>query len=355
MIRLKIDTTEVTVKAGATILDAAREAGISIPTLCHRDGIEHYTSCLVCMVRDLKSGNYLPSCTMPASEGMMIDASGDDVIALRKSAVELLLSEHRADCEGPCRVVCPAGYNIPKMNRLLSEGNIYAAVEYLSQQVPENSVLWCYTCAAYCENACRRKKIDLPVSIRDLSIFIYEKRFPGRDSEFSSERPKPEKKEKSFGSITGKMDSSELTEWLKESGNELSRHREIISDNSASSEAKSCLHCDCRASEDCRLRDAANLLKVKDPRGKLVNAPAVKKINTSTNLIFENAKCIKCGICVRICEDSTAEPALCFLNRGFVSILSEPLTHGFDEVLINKAHECIEACPTGALEYFKKQ
>ncbi len=88
---------------------------------------------------------------------MDIDTEGDDVIALRKKAIELLLSEHRAECEAPCRVVCPAGYNIPLMNRLLSGGKIMERNRAsLVQTGPEAAK--CINCAAYCENACRRKK-----------------------------------------------------------------------------------------------------------------------------------------------------------------------------------------------------
>jgi formate dehydrogenase major subunit len=70
-------------------------------------------------------------------------------------------------------------------------------------------------------------------------------------------------------------------------------------------------------------------------------------------LIFENAKCIKCGLCVRVCEDRNDEPALCFINRGFVSIISEPLTEEFDTILATQSDKCIDVCPTGALGHFK--
>ena len=70
-------------------------------------------------------------------------------------------------------------------------------------------------------------------------------------------------------------------------------------------------------------------------------------------MIFENAKCIKCGLCVRVCDDSSDEPALCFINRGFVSIISEPLTERFENILKTKADICVEVCPTGALSKFK--
>jgi NADH dehydrogenase/NADH:ubiquinone oxidoreductase subunit G len=101
------------------------------------------------------------------------------------------------------------------------------------------------------------------------------------------------------------------------------------------------MHCDCRAANDCRLRDLAEAFAIKDPRGKIVNSPIVKKINHKTGLVFENAKCIKCGLCVRVCEDSTDEPALCFIHRGFVSIISEPLTESFDDILKTKKSKLV--------------
>jgi NADH dehydrogenase/NADH:ubiquinone oxidoreductase subunit G len=93
---------------------------------------------------------------------------------------------------------------------------------------------------------------------------------------------------------------------------------------------------------------------LKDPKGKLINAPIEKKINRKTGLIFENSKCIKCGLCVRICEDRQDQPALCFINRGFISIISEPLTVEFVEILKSTADKCIEICPTGALASFNE-
>ena len=90
--------------------------------------IPHYSSCMVCMVKDKRTGNFLPSCSALVQDGMDIDISGEDVVIIKKEAVELLLSEHRAECEAPCRVVCPAGYNIPLMNRFLSAKDLDGAV-----------------------------------------------------------------------------------------------------------------------------------------------------------------------------------------------------------------------------------
>lgn len=340
---------------GSTILDAATVAGIHIPTLCNKDGIEHYSSCMACLVKNVVTNSFIPSCSALVQQGMDIDASSEQVTALRKKSVELLLSEHRAECEAPCRVVCPAGYNIPSMNRLLAEGKTREAIELSLSEftLPE---IKCKTCPGYCENACRRKKADIPVSIRNIQLFISQS--INKDNALMTSTLIPEdlnKVKKRFSSRIGKLEEGELNEWIKECTGELTRIREINDFDSASKESSACMHCDCRASEDCRLRELAEEMKIKDPVGKVINAPIAKKINYKTGLIFENAKCIKCGLCVRICEDNQDEPALCFINRGFVSIISEPLTEDFNNILQTQTEKCINICPTGALSRFKQQ
>jgi ferredoxin len=359
MVRIKINNEDFEAQEGITILEAVKDAGYTIPILCHHDGLPHYTSCMVCMVRDNRSGNFIASCSINIQEGMDIDVSSEEVISLRRKSVELLLSEHRAECEAPCRVVCPAGYNIPLFNRYLAGNDTEGAIK-LTLGETGNEPIACVKCPGYCENACRRKKIDIPVSIRNMKLFIYNNYLLTKTESESSEtnqeeriNEKYQRPPRKFNSLIGKLDPDEQAEWLKESVKDTTRCRDIFDDSHAVMESGSCMHCDCRAANDCRLRDLANEMALKDPRGKLINAPIVKKINNETGLIFENAKCIKCGLCVRLCEKSGEEPALCFINRGFVSILSEPLTEEFDNILKTKSREVIEICPTGALGHFK--
>ena len=358
MVKLKINNEIFEVADGLTILDVAKSAGFNIPTMCFKAGLPHYSSCMVCMVKDKLTGNFLPSCSALVQNNMDIECSSDDVNNLRRKAVELLLSEHRAECEAPCKVVCPAGYNIPLMNRLLAANDFSGAVSLSITQIGSNEFL-CTNCPGYCENACRRKKVDTPVSIRNMQIFVSQQIKPENynhdaNNILSSEnKVKPDKPSKDFSSHIGRLEDGEQKEWLKECKDVLKRVREISDSDSAASESESCMHCDCRAVDNCRLRDIARELSIKDPRGKIINSPIQKKININTGLIFENAKCIKCGLCVRLCEESKEEPALCFINRGFVSIISEPLTEDFNNILKSKSQEVIDICPTGALSLFK--
>jgi len=238
------------------------------------------------------------------------------------------------------------------MNRLLVANDHNGVIDLVAAEIKPGEIK-CIDCAAYCENACRRKKIDIPVSIRNIKLFIAKQLSKSDALETYNNADSEVKPTKPFASRIGKLEPAEQLEWLKECIDEIQRSREISDFKSASSESESCMHCDCRAANDCRLRDLAEVFSIKDPKGKIINAHIVKKINHNTGLIFENAKCIKCGLCVRICEDSNDEPVLCFINRGFVSIISEPLTEEFDNILKTKSNAVIEICPTGALSKFK--
>lgn len=348
--KIRINNIAIEAEKDQTILEVAHKAGIVIPTLCHNGGLEHYSSCMVCMVRDKAKNSFIPSCSALVQDGMDIDASGEEVISLRKKAVSLLLTEHRAECEAQCRIVCPAGYNIPLMNRLLIAAKNDEAAELIRAEMAGEE-LKCITCKAFCENACRRKKIDTPVSIRNIRIFI-SRNLPEEAKDQVSPYYSEVDVRKRFSSRIGLLYDSEQQEWVKECRGNIVRHREISDYLLASAEAESCMHCDCRAADSCKLRDMAEMFELKDPKGKFVNAPIFKKISHKTGLIFENAKCIKCGLCVRVCKDSIEEPTLCFINRGFISIISEPLTVEFVDIPASVADKCIDICPTGALGHF---
>lgn len=97
-INLKIDGIPVVVEEGTTILHAAKQLNINIPTLCYHDDLCIAGNCRVCVV-ELKGSKNLPaSCAMPASEGMEVMTNTLKVRTARKHIIELLLSEHNAKC-----------------------------------------------------------------------------------------------------------------------------------------------------------------------------------------------------------------------------------------------------------------
>ncbi len=98
MINLKINNIPVSVEEGTTILNAAKKAGIKIPTLCYLKGINEIGACRVCVVEVKGMRNMVASCVYPVSEGMEVFTNTPKVLKSRKTTVELLLSQHRQDC-----------------------------------------------------------------------------------------------------------------------------------------------------------------------------------------------------------------------------------------------------------------
>ncbi len=164
MIRVTIDGRETCVPRGATVLDAAGKLGIPIPTLCHLEGCRAGTSCMVCVVRVEGLKRLVPSCAFPVREGMVVYSAVPDVEQARRAAVELLLSEHVGDCEGPCQRACPASLNIPLMLRQIAAGQLDEALVTVKRDIALPAILG-RICPAPCERVCRRGKVDQPVSI----------------------------------------------------------------------------------------------------------------------------------------------------------------------------------------------
>ena len=93
-IRMQIDGTEVRAKEGTTVLEAARGAGISIPTLCHHDDLQPYGGCRLCIVEVETHGRktIVASCVHQAEDDLVINTRSDKIDRIRKSILELLLA-----------------------------------------------------------------------------------------------------------------------------------------------------------------------------------------------------------------------------------------------------------------------
>ena len=164
MIKLRINNKEIQVEAGTSVMKAAQSLGIDIPNMCWHDELEHFTSCMLCMVKDHGTGKLLPSCSVNVVDGMDIETDNEEVAESRKTALELLMSEHTGDCEAPCQVACPAHMDIPKMNRLIAVDKLDEALQVVKKDIALPAVLG-RICPAPCEGACHRKTVDEPVSI----------------------------------------------------------------------------------------------------------------------------------------------------------------------------------------------
>jgi ferredoxin len=171
MITLKINNKEIQVEPGTSVMKAAQQMGIHVPNMCWHDELEHFTSCMLCLVKNKENGKLFPSCSIKADEGMEVVTDDREIAEARQTALELLLSEHVGDCEAPCQIGCPAHMNIPLMNRLIAAGKFDESLEVVKRDIALPAVLG-RICPAPCEGACHRKTVDEAVSICVLKRFV---------------------------------------------------------------------------------------------------------------------------------------------------------------------------------------
>jgi NADPH-dependent glutamate synthase beta subunit-like oxidoreductase/ferredoxin len=469
---------------------------------------------MICLVKNVKNGQLFASCSTPVAEGQIIVTNDPEVTESRKTALELLLSEHVGDCEAPCQAVCPAHMNIPLMNRLIAKGDFAKSLEVVKRDIALPSILG-RICPAPCEAACRRKQVDEAVSICTLKMFVgdedlkgslpyrpqlsapsgkkvaiigsgpaglaaaYYLQIKGHQTEIfeKAETPggtllqidqeilpaeilqseiaeiialgvklhlKETIDEKRFALIhrgydavviaTGTFSTASFSFGL-ETGNtgivadKLSYHtsfqnvfavgnalrtskmavrsvgqgkevaavvdhflklgeikgfparfnskfgrltaEELIyyqkdSDNfprqdpgkdgfakeSAMMEARRCMHCDCRNPESCLLREYSDHYHADQKRFKGEERKTAEKLIHREGIVYESAKCIKCGICVKLTSIHREEFGLTFIGRGFDVKVGVPFNEKIEQGLRKTAQLVAKACPTGALAMY---
>jgi NADH-quinone oxidoreductase subunit G len=106
MVNLKINGISLQVEDGTTILDAAKKINIKIPTLCYNPDLPPWASCGICIVRMAGSPRMVRACTTQVSENMDIITHDAEIIATRRTVLELILSNHPNDC-----LQCPRNGN----------------------------------------------------------------------------------------------------------------------------------------------------------------------------------------------------------------------------------------------------
>jgi formate dehydrogenase alpha subunit len=109
VINLTIDGKEIQVPKGTMLLDACRQAGADIPTLCYDPDLKLAGSCRMCVVEAKGRRNLIAGCVSPAENGMVIETESADVIEARKVVLELLLARHKLEChtcekDGDCKL-----------------------------------------------------------------------------------------------------------------------------------------------------------------------------------------------------------------------------------------------------------
>ena len=171
-IKIHINGQEVLATPGQTILEVVDEHKIdSIPTLCHSKELKPYGSCFVCVVELEGKPNLVPSCATKVFPGMKVITRNERVVKARKTALELLLSNHYADCVSPCLIGCPAHVDAQGYIALAAMGETRKAIDLIRQANPFPSICG-RVCVRKCEINCRRQEVDEAVAINNIKRHI---------------------------------------------------------------------------------------------------------------------------------------------------------------------------------------
>ncbi len=197
---IKINGEEYEVDPSQTILEACRENGIFIPTLCEVEEIkEPFGGCRVCLteVKTDQGKSVTTSCDTPVQDGMEVRTNTEEVQKGRKMALELLLSEHVGDCVAPCSIECPASLDVQGYLAHIANGRPIEAVKLIKEKTPLAASLG-RACFAPCEDECRRQLVEEPIAIRQMKQYAAEK-----DLKDPWTPEIPEETDKSIGIVGG--------------------------------------------------------------------------------------------------------------------------------------------------------
>ena len=158
------------------VLDACRNNGIFVPTLCEIEEIEQpFGGCRVCLVEVTgpRGTMVTTSCDTPVAPDMVIHTDTPQTFQGRKTAIELLLSEHTGDCVAPCSRECPTSLDVQGYLAHIANGRPIEAVKLIKEKTPLAISLG-RACFAPCEEECRRVLVEDPIAIRQEKQYAAE-------------------------------------------------------------------------------------------------------------------------------------------------------------------------------------
>ncbi|MEO8953217.1 MAG: FAD-dependent oxidoreductase, partial [Ktedonobacteraceae bacterium] len=160
-----LDGKTVRAYEGQTILSVAVDNGIEdIPNLCNDEKIEPTSACRMCLVHIEGYERPLPSCNTSASPGMVVSSKSDELFHIRRTNLEMILSDHNAYCQPPCQIDCPTHIDIPGYLELIAKGSMKEAARLVKEVLPFPYILG-LTCPAPCQKACRRTLVEEEIAI----------------------------------------------------------------------------------------------------------------------------------------------------------------------------------------------
>ncbi len=158
-VTIKINGLECSVPKGSTVLEAARMAGIEIPTLCYLKDINEIGACRICVVEVKGARSLVASCVYPVNEGMEVVTNSPKVIESRKTTLQLILSNHDKKClscvrSGNCELqaLCKE-YGVEDESRFEGEMNHYEIDDSATHMTRNNAkCILCRRCVAACRD-----------------------------------------------------------------------------------------------------------------------------------------------------------------------------------------------------------
>nr|MBA3603512.1 (2Fe-2S)-binding protein [Parachlamydiaceae bacterium] len=151
MINLTINGQQISVPKGTTVYTAAQQLGLDIPIFCYHDRMPPFGACRVCLVEVEKMGKLQTSCTLQATEGMVVNTQSALAAKGRKEILEFLLINHPLDCP-----ICDKGGECPLQDQTLKfgpgESRFFEEKRHFKKPLPLGPVLMldrerCIVCA----------------------------------------------------------------------------------------------------------------------------------------------------------------------------------------------------------------
>ncbi|MDY7012342.1 MAG: bidirectional hydrogenase complex protein HoxU [Cyanobacteriota bacterium] len=157
VITLKIDKIDVAIEEGATVLDAAKEVGVRIPTLCHLEGVSDIGACRLCVVEVSGINKLLPACVTEVAEGMDVRTDTEKLQEYRRMNVEMLFAEGNHVC-----AVCVANERCELQNAAIEVGMDHSRFPYRFPEreldashpqfgIDRNRCILCTRCVRVCD------------------------------------------------------------------------------------------------------------------------------------------------------------------------------------------------------------
>lgn len=185
---LSVDGKEIAVAAGTTILEACRQLGIQIPSLCYHQNLKPTASCGICVVEIAGSPALKRSCCTPVEPGMKVISNSRSLRALRKTLVELILSNHATECptcvaNGKCELQDLAnsmGVDFDRFTRVVADKPLDATSPAVHRD-PKKCIA-CGRCVTVCGDIQTVAAIDMVNRGFDVSVDTFFKEGLGSSS-----------------------------------------------------------------------------------------------------------------------------------------------------------------------------